>query len=747
MRIVHASFLMASILSTTSLATTAEAQTTTGEVESTIGLEEIVVTAERREVNLQKSSITIQVIGPEDLQRTGLSSPTDLGKLTTGVEIGTGGENAQIYIRGVGSFAFSPLASPGVAFNVDGVYVGRPDSVNGNFYDIARVEVLKGPQGTLYGRNANGGAINVISNEPILGTFGADLNVEAGNYALKHTSGAVNLPVGDTAALRVAFNVMDRKGYLSDGTDDDVQQAGRVRFKWAPSEVLSLLLNADYIHIGGKGSNAVWLPQRPGSNPYEATTEPAANAYKLSFPTVAPFSAFTTPAVNDAYVDSNFYNLSAQLDANLGFAKLTVLPAFRNSEPNYRSWDIGGLIDVHEKSEQSSLEVRLGNNDSPLAWVVGGYAFNEKQNGSTILNNGDTPVPFLGNTVLQDYRILYTPQTKAYAAFGQLTAEVKDGLRLIAGARYTYEEATNGGSISDISVTPAVLKESFPGEKNFDGFTYKIGAEYDLTPRSMLYTTYSTGFKAGGFSQTVAPENVYQPEKLYALELGSKNRFLDNRVQVNLSLFDWKYKDLQDSRVNFDPLGQANFITFNSGDATIYGATLDLVARITPADTFGTSVEYAHSKYDSFVINTPAPLFQPGSIGCPVTLVGGIERQDCTGFQVARVPTWSATASYNHVVLLPNQATITAGANTKYTGSRWLGIDFTPAERGAAYALVDADLTYGAPTQRWSVGLFGRNLTDHVYYTGGIQAAFIAGLFAANIGAPRTYGVQGSVKF
>lgn len=146
-------------------------------------ISEIIVTAQRREQNLQKASLTIQVLGGRDLEKAGVTDVAALQKLAPGVSISNGGGNGQIYIRGVGDYSVSPLSSPGVAFNVDGVYIGRPDGLNGNFYDVARIEVLKGPQGTLYGRNANGGSVNVITNDAKLGARTFDLNLQAGNPA------------------------------------------------------------------------------------------------------------------------------------------------------------------------------------------------------------------------------------------------------------------------------------------------------------------------------------------------------------------------------------------------------------------------------------------------------------------------------------------------------------------------------------------------------------------------------------
>ena len=666
-----------------------------------------------------------------------------------------GGANSQIFIRGIGSAAFSPLNTPGVAFNVDGIYVGRPDGVNGNFYDLARVEVLKGPQGTLYGRNANGGSVNLITNAPRLGETGIEATFEAGNYDLLHATGAINLALGETTALRAAFNIVDRDGYLSDGTNDDVQQSARLRFKWEPSAAVTLLLNGDYTHLGGKGGDFVLLPRRPGASPYEAQTTPAGNAYIKSILPLGPLHDTIAP---DSKQDTELANVSAQLDWDLGFATLTALPAYRYLDSNYIT-HIANLYESHATTRQRSLEVRLGNQSPDLVWVLGAYYFHE--------NTDDGEVIVRVSNILQNFLINYSPDTKSYAGFGQATYSISDRLRVIAGLRYTHERQELTGTLKNAAVSPPALLETFGGKKSFNGTTYKVGAEFDIAPRSMLFATYSTGFKAGGFSQTVAPLNVFKPEKLGAFEIGSRNRFLDNKLQLNFGAFHWKYKDLQDSRVNFDPLGIVNFITFNSGDATLYGGNIDIVAQPTEADTISFAAEYTHSKYDRYFFQTPVPFFLPGSSGCrisgpfgpgatlPYTESNGSNRNngplpvlvgDCSGFQMARVPKLSATLNYSHIFSLGNGAELTFDGTVKYASARWLGIDFIPSERDGDYATADASLTYAPDGKRWSVGLWGRNLTKTVYYTGGIQTAFLGGVFGANIAPPRTYGVRASVE-
>jgi len=725
--------------------------------EESSGLAEVIVTAERHTQSVQKAAFTIQVLSADEIRNAGISGAADLEKLVAGVEIGMGGANSQIFIRGVGGADFSPLSSPGVAFNVDGVYVGRPDGINGNFYDIARVEVLKGPQGTLYGRNANGGSINVITNDAKLGNTNGYVDVEAGNFGLLRSSGAANFSVSENSALRAAFNVVSREGYLSDGSNDDVEQSARLRYLWRPATAsdVTLRLNADYTHLGGRGGDYTYLPRVPGATAYLGETDPLANAYLHS---AIPLGPLLDDLVRSIGQDTTLANFSAQLDWDLGPAMLTVLPAYRYLDSNYAT-HIAALYESHNVTRQQSLEIRLGHSTPQFTWVAGGYFFDEQAPGGTVVVRA--------SDILQNYLIGYSPATRSYAGFGQATVAVVPHVRLIGGARFTHENRDVTGSIKNAAVNPPALLEDYGGQKTFKAWTYKLGVEIDLAADSLLYLTNSKGYKAGGFSQTVAPLNVYEPETLQSFELGLRSRFLDNRLQVNLGAYHWQYTDLQDQRVNIDPLGNVNFITFNSGDAKIYGGTLDIVAKLSTHDTLSLSAEYAHSQYDRYFFQTPAPFFLPGSSGCPISgpyapgatlpysangsnvnrgplpvVVG-----DCSGFEVGRLPAWTGLLAYGREQSLPNGDSLAFNARLKYKSGHWLGIDFIPSERQKAYSVLDADLTYSFSNNGWSVGAYGRNLTNTLYYTGGIQAAFVGGLFNANIGAPRTYGVQAHLAF
>lgn len=732
-------FLLSSAL--VAIPTLVHAQTVDDQPQVGTGIQDIVVTAQRRTESVQRASLTIDVIGGEEAASKGLSDVTDINRLTTGVQIGNGGNNSQIFIRGVGDFSYNATSSPGVAFNVDGVYVGRPDGVNGNFYDLARVEVLKGPQGTLYGRNANGGAINVITNAPMIGETSGYVSGQIGNYELRQIAGALNLGVGANLALRGAFNIIDRDGYFSDGTGDDVQQSGRLRLKWEPTPDIAILLNGDYSHLGGKGGGYSYLKRRPGADPWEGVTEPVANAYRAS---VLPFGPLLDPLTNDGVQDTTLWNVSAQIDWDLGPATLTVLPAYRKADI-FSIANPGFNLTTDSDVDQKSLEVRLGNSSPELSWTIGGFYYDEK-----IRSYSDIA---FDTSTLQNVRVNSDARNKAPAAFGQVTVQLVDGLRAIGGIRYTKETRRYRGASTDFRSGSPVLAATYGGQKNFEAITWKAGAEFDVSEQNMLYATYSTGYKAGGFNPTVAPRDIYRPEKLRALEIGSRNRFWGNRLQVNASLFHWKYRDIHDPRVAIDPLGQSNFLFSNSGDATLKGATLDIVAKPTAADTVTFSTEYTHSRYDRFNIDIPTPFFNPASVGCTVaendltTTPFPTTRISCKGYQVARVPEWSGSASYEHVFTLADDATVRVGGDMQFASARWLSSDFAPVERAKAYATFNASVDYVASGERYSIGAFIRNIGDTAVYTGGILSSFAPPIFTANLAPPRVYGIRAKFSF
>ena len=712
-------------------------------------LEEIVVTAQRREETLQESSLSIQVLSGEELAQAGVAHSSDLNRLIPGIQVAGGGNAAQIYIRGVGDFAASPLSNPAVAVNLDGVYISRPQGVNGSFYDLARLEVLRGPQGTLYGRNASGGALNLITNRPSLEAVNGYVSVGIGNYDLVHAQGAVNVPLGNTLAVRAAANVIERDGYLSDDSNDEDTKAGRVRLLWEPSKSVSLLLNADVAEEKGKGPGYVQLPLPPGTDPWLSGSSDQSNAILASTP---PIGFLVAPIGTDTFRDNTFWNVSAELDWDFGPATLTVIPAYRDAEISERNYPAGLRNTIPEStSEQTTLEVRLGNSADELKWVAGAYYYKEDQVAEQQIFQG----------ILQDNTINYVPESESYAAFGEATVSVIDRLRLIAGLRYTEEQRTVSGTIytnSPASAPPGAplpfLLETFGGDRTFSETTWKAGVEYDITPDNLLFFTAGTGFKAGGFNQTVPPLDTYEPEELLAYELGSRNRVLDGRMQLNFEVFYWDYEDQQIAHVIFDPLGNINLVTDNAGQATIQGANIELVAAITPSDRIQLFVEYNDTEYDEFTYETAysifgAPIFNPASTGCPVgdpfpgeSFGTELITIDCSGRELPRAPQWAASAAYEHTFTFGNGSTLGARLSGQYTDARWLNFEYVATERVGANEVFNLDLTYSSPQGNWMVHGFVHNIDDEAVYTGGGEQGFAPPLVYATIGAPRTYGVR-----
>lgn len=297
------------------------------------------------------------------------------------------------------------------------------------------------------------------------------------------------------------------------------------------------------------------------------------------------------------------------------------------------------------------------------------------------------------------------------------------------------------------------------GDRTFSDTTWKAGFEYDLTPDNMLFLTAGTGFKAGGFNQTVAPLDTYESETLLAYELGSRNRFMDDRLQLNLKVFYWDYEDQQIAHVIFDPLGNINLITDNAGQATIQGANVDLLAAITPNDRVQLFVEYNDTEYDQFTYETAfsvfgAPIFNPASVGCPVGApfpgqVAGTEliTVDCTGRELPRAPDWAASAAYDHTFRFANGASLNARVSGHYTGERWLNFEYVATEFVDANEVFNFDLTFVSPAGNWTLGAFVHNIDDEAVYTGGGEQGFAPPLVYATIGPPRTYGVRVQYAF
>lgn len=729
-------FVLCCALSSAGIFQAAGAATDT-DAQANAALTEIVVTAERRESTVQKSSLAIQVVEGDQLRQSGVSQASDLTNVIPGLQIAPYGALTQAYIRGVGDAAGNPTATSPVAFNMDGVYIARQEAIGVNFYDLERVEALKGPQGTLYGRNASGGAVNIITRKPTFDRVEGYADLELGNFVEKHFESAINVPLSSNFAVRAAFNLVRRNGYLSDGTDDDEQTEGRIKALWNATDAVSLLLTADAAHLGGRGAGFTYSPQRPGSDAWEGVLSSAAQTYLATYNPIVPRSAHVG-------IDNDYWNVSAELNADLGFAQLTVLPAFRHTRvdaTNYSGFVIGQAAD----SAESTFEARLSKATDAVKWVAGLYYFREREGAATAID---------ASAFIQEIDIAFHPYTESYAAFGQATVSVTDALRLIGGLRFTSDRHELEGSTTDV---PTGVVTPFGGAKTFEKTTWKAGIEYDLGPQNMLYFTAATGFKSGGINQEPAP-NTYQPESLTAFELGSRNRFLANRLQANLELFYWKYKDQQNTVITFDNNYQINLIVLNAGQATMRGGDLDVSFKATAADTLRLFGEFNDSKYNSFVYTTAntifgAPIFNPASTGCVLGAPtqgpippSTVREVDCSGMPLPRAPRFTGSARWDHAIPV-GMGSLTLDGELQFASPRYLTFNFTDAVHAAAYRIWNLGATYASAGGKWTVAAFVRNLTNEPLYTGGFDTIYSSPLAALAINPPRTFGVRLGVNF
>lgn len=746
------------------------------------GIGEIVVTAQRRAESIQKTALAIEVVGGDALLNSGVTTASDLTTLVTGVQASGSGFN-QIFVRGVGDYGVTISANPAVVTNLNGIPISRSQVIGGNFFDLERVEILKGPQGTLYGRNASGGVINLIAARPKLNDLTGYAFASYGNYDALQLEGALNVPVGSTVAARLSGQVVDRDGYLSDGTNDDKHQTVRLQ-ALHEAGALTAQLRAGFQHIGGTGAGLALLPQIPGESAWTGSASRVASDYYMSL-AAANFSASggmsPPPALLarldsfDLFQDADSATVDAQFDYEFDGATLTVIPAYRWVHSRFTFpvsyfYGNGAAGTDGDRSHQYSLEARLGNSGEKLKWVAGVFGLKEDTSSDFVVDGGP----------IQRIRITSSQMTQSFAAFGEATYSVTDYLRLTLGARWTTDKR-EAGDVGYVAISPAVAGPpclpangfppgtecsvlppgaSYDSSKTFKRATWRVGTEYDITPRNMLFANVAKGFKAGGFNIAVDPQQTNQllafaPETITAYTVGLRNRFADNAIQLNLEGFYWDYKNLQLSQIILDGAGNLAAATQNAGKARIYGFNVDAIAKPFDGTTLRAAVEYLNAEYQTYLYSQAAALTPPGSVGCPVTAsglpagpLGPFVDINCKGFPLTRAPKWSGNVGVAQVFDLVGGGDVTFDGDLTFATKRYVANSFTRGSLDGSYGILSASLTYNAPDERWSVGGFIRNITNTAAFVGGGEPApYVPQFLATGILPPRTYGVNFKASF
>jgi iron complex outermembrane receptor protein len=733
-------------------------------------LEEIVITAEKREESAQRAPLALSVVSGEQLASQGVYQPEDLNKMVPGLTM-TNAATTQIYVRGVGENVGNALGQSAVAVNTDGVYVGRVTAVTGNFFDLQRVEVLKGPQGTLYGRNATGGAINIVSNKPT-DEFGGDVQVEVGDYNLRRFTGALNLPATDELSFRFAFYDSKRDGYLNDGRDDEDVLAERLHALYKPNSDVTVLATVEMSRIQGLGDGFAFLEHGVQG---EQIGGPLANAIHTQYAIIptATQGDIPIPALDSG---QHFNNVGArvQLDWKFDFATLTFIPGWKKQTFDYSQAETNGSIETEGYSNQYSYEARLANQNDKIKWAGGLYYFQEDvdfdYHGQYVFFS--LPQAGIFSTVTNNFEVP-TFGTKSYAAFGETTYSFTDSFRGIAGIRFTRETREEdlrtqwfgasydipGHSIPSVDPVSGLPTSEYFYNNNesltFDSTTGKIGFEYDLAPKSLLYGTVSTGFKSGGFSLAPPPQATFSPEKLLAYTLGVKNRLFDDKLQLNAELYWWDYTNQQISHQAPDINGAQGFITENAGKSKIDGIDLDALWAPTGHDRIGLQIQYEDAYFKDYNVTTGfgAPAIPDGCTYTPTTVFGRAAfYQNCSGLRLPYTPTFSGNGGYTHTFDLSSGANVVASTSVHF--STWQRTDVTdnPYYTEHGNGIFDAELGYQAPMHRWTVMGYVRNIGDKLSYNSIKSLGFSPALtgtenYAGKINPPRTYGVRLSIPF
>jgi len=689
-----------------------------------VTIQEVVVTAERRAETVQKTPLAITALTPESLRTLGVTSATSLNSLVPGLEIGgNGGGSLDIFIRGIGSTNDTEVGDPAVAFNVDGVYMARSRSANGLFYDIDRIEVLRGPQGTLYGRNATAGAINVITKQPT-DSFAGAASVEVGDYGEFLTSGMVNVPVYDKLSLRAAFQTSRHDSYSDNGYNDEDSQAGRVQALFKPTDNFSALLMLDRFQSGGVGAVSAPLGEYSlaGDSPYHfAVSAPGSNRqvdqgvtltlnWQLSFATLTYVGSYREDDVN--LIQGSADNTALGCVAATGGAPCT--------STNFQS-----------REDSTSHELRLAGSTDRLKWVAGLYYFHEHNN----VFAGIYPIAGINSLAFVQPDV----SEESKAAFAQATYSVTDRFRLTGGLRYTDDtKARTGATMAFGSVVGYSYVGGFPLYLNNASYqwrkvNWKAGAEYDITSTSLAYASVGTGYKAGGYGDGPPSDNhEYGPENLTAYEVGVKNTFLDHRLLLNLSGFYYDYEDFQVTGLGV-VAGQPSSVTVNAQKAELYGVELEGAAVLTEHDRIDGNVSYLHSDYTKFV------LAGPDSFG----------RTTYTGEPLAHTPSWSLNGGYQHTFDLGEHGRLTARLQERYVSEQNLDYHNFAVTRQGAYSKTDLTLTYDSPDRKWDVMAYARNLENRavlVYAAPDAQNANSLG-GSGTYAPPRTFGVRADARF
>ena len=705
--------------------------------ELSFGLEEIVVTARRREESIQDTPISIAAFGDGELEARGLRDLQSMVGYIPNVNIGSNGSwgssGADYTIRGAGQGRNSVTLESGIGLYIDGVFIGRSEASLSKFGDVERVEVLRGPQGTLFGKNSSGGAISITTKKPH-DSFEAQVELGFGRFDRTELMARVNVPLADTVFSKFTVFNNDRDGSVirSDGLDvgDTNEHGARAQFRFEPSSDLSIDVSVDYSDLDRNGPALVARDidptqifpfllgvLNPGVNP------PFDDRWVPDDPTQRTFG--TGPTAHEL----ESWGGSVEVNWNLGDLDFKSITAYRGYDFLIAVDGDGTPVQMfHQMAtrdfDQFSQEFQLSGQSfgEKLNWVAGLYYFTENPSEEREVNTRG--IGSFGRTE----QFSYDQETLSYAAYTQGTFAITDRLSATLGVRYSYDDKeltlAEPSRFGDLSIT---------GEEDFDSFTPRFDLQYQWTDEIMTYASYSEGFKGGGINDRIIgvdgggfTDLPFDDERSETFEIGFRSQLLDNRIRLNATIFQTTYTDLQQAFLIPDPAipGRNLVLTENVGEAEVDGAEIDVILALAPGFTVNASYGYM----DTEITELNADALGPFALGD----------------EIARSPENSYVLGAQYVADFSGGGSLLFRLDYSWTDEFKFGSD-PVASVNPSSSLVNGQIRYDA--EKWSLALIGNNLTNEVYFQNSTNFSVPFGFEQAEAINPRDWTIRGTYNF
>lgn len=720
-------------------------------------IEEVIVTAQKRQESSQDIGAAITALGSDQLINSEVNNIQDIQNMAPSLQIGETFGFAAVMIRGIGTDNPFAGGDPSVAMHFDGVVTGQSSAQFGSLFDIERVEVLRGPQGTLYGRNATGGSINVITHKPSEELEGYT-RLSVGNYELTKFEGAVGGPLSDSLQGRIAVRSVDRGGYgenIATGKDiDDAnQQSVRAQLLWQLNNNMDLRLAVEY----HEEDDTNYMPK------FRAPTYDPAPLTALEPQPTSGVRAADRRDINSNVDLQNERDQSSftleynwDINENLSLTSLTNYQTFdKVPQADFDMTEVDFYVwSERFDTEQTSEELRLNFEGEKAHGLVGLYYYAEEIESVNQLDLALDPGPprctvadnvssSILNGALDDicFNFSGSSETEAYALFANVAYALSDTLTLNLGGRYSYEKKEG---FTDRWIAPGMVAPlSFSDEKSFNEFSPSVRLEWDAAEDVIVYASFSEGFKSGIFL-TGQRTPVLEPEIVDAYELGMKGMFLDRQLQFNAAAFMYDYTDLQQGRSV--PAGSSGFtlVYENAASAEIKGVEAEFTWLPTDHLRIDGSATYLDATFDDYVTTGPLDtVFQQLGLIDPSADLS----QQLSGNRMVQSPEWAWSLGATFDFQLPGSdwqgaATVSAAYKDRVYFSQFNH----EALSQESVTTVNANINLMSADERWSVNLWGKNLTDETIYMG----TFILNSSRTNAGflaPPRSYGLTVGYNF